>query len=271
MTKKKSANSDELQKFLDLLETQNKPHRSLEAAIANHFTSTSCGVLHMGWAIDAFWTKVANDIFIPGLIKIHEALVKKKSTETKPISWGDADGNLYHVPCGDRKVIVFTTQSRNYLFIVSPAIMLDNSGEEKESHTLHIRRVWPKYKKPTYKLWAEDEEKRILSTMSRAITSVETLAQYSDDHGQYPHRPSLDMYHKIDFNLDKYNDKPRFYGDCRDPGYIMSLGSHGCRMPLDKAEYTSHHFSELAILATCNLGVMARDAGVKIKELDGYG
>jgi hypothetical protein len=241
-----------------------------EAAV-NHFFNRQCGILHLNWFLDAYWTKVTKEIFIPGLLAIYDKLVEKGIAEGNDTHWGDADGKLYYIPNKDRKVIVFTTQCRDYLFILSPIECVEyfpdapegeRIGERYESHSLHIRRIWRPYEPgDIYNL------KEIKSNLKKMLDSVETLEQYTDDFSQYPQRPSLELYRKINFNLDKYQESPRFYGDFRDSGFILSYNDrYGGRL-----EGSQYSHNDLQGIATVDLGCMAYEMEVEIPRLNGYG
>jgi hypothetical protein len=106
----------------------------------------SCGYLHLGWDIDAFWTKVAEQAMIPHVKAIHQELVRLGHDESNPCMYGDADGTMYWLPAEDPNtmVLMHENQSRDYLYVCT---------ELKSKHGLypstrwnfHIRRVWRKY------------------------------------------------------------------------------------------------------------------------------
>lgn len=231
----------------------------------DHFFSKKSSVFDLNNAIDAFWGRVTKEVFLPGLLAIYDKLVETNRVKSDDCWWGDADGNLHYIPNEKHKVIVFTTQSRDYLFIMTPMKRIEyypdapegkHFGKEFDSHSLHIRRIWRQYKKDV--IW--DEEK-ILSSIKNALDSVETLEEYTDDFSEYPQRPSLEMYEKIDFDLDNFQDSPRFYGDIRDPGYILTYND---RFWSERVEGTKFSHYDLEMLYTCNLGVMAAELDVDI-------
>lgn len=228
-----------------------------EEEFANHFfrKDLSVGCLHLNWAIDAFWTKVTKEVFIPKLLTVYSKLVEKNISEEKPVYWGDADGKLYFIPSKKRKVIVFTTQSRDYLFMLTPMMAReyfpdaeDKFGKEYETHSIHIRRIWRPFKKGD--IYDLKEMKKNVKSM---LDSVETLEEFADDFSQYPQRPSIEMYRKVDFNLDDYQESPRFYGDFRDAGYIASYKD---RYGASRVEGTRYSHTELQYLAESGLSCM---------------
>jgi hypothetical protein len=225
---------------------------------ASFFAQDDVRVLHLNWALDAYWTKITKKVFIPELLTIYQKLFEKGITEDKYISWGDADGTLYYIPSKGKKVIVFTTQCIDYLFILQPMMareyfpdaieLKDKFGKEYETHSIHIRRVWRPYKKgDIYNL------KEIKQSVNAMLDSVETLEGFADDFSQFPQRPSIELYRKIDFNLDKYQESPRFYGDFRDAGYILSYKD---KYSNGRVDGTQHSHTDLQILSETNLGCM---------------
>ena len=245
---------DKLNENMESLRLKLEPNQKIEEKVAEDFFHMECGTLHLGWAVDRYWIKVAREIMIPNLHKIYDALVAKGYSENQDFSWGDYDGSLYYIPNEKREIIVFTTQSTNFLFI------LGDIYDGKKSDTLHIRKFWEPYKAGD--IWGED---KMLGDIHKIIDSVETLEKFADDFSQYPQRPSLELYRKIDFDLNNYQREPRFYGDCRDHGYIISLGKY--RDHDLRTMYTSHY---LDILATCYIGVMAEDLEIDPINLKGY-
>lgn len=231
--------------------------------MVDFFYNHRSSVLHLNWFLDAYWTKVTKEQFLPGLLAVYNKLVEKKISEKKPMYWGDADGKLYYIPNDERKVFVFTTQSQDYLFVLTPMTGIEyfpdaeegkHFGEEFETHSLHIRRIWRKFDKEHY---AFDKDR--LKDVKAVLDNVESLAEFCDDHSQYPQRPSLEMYRKINFDLDNFHDKPRFYGDIRDSGYILSMND---RYGMVGVEGTKYSHNELEMLSTVNLGVMFHDLDI---------
>lgn len=233
----------------------------------DYFFNHKTGLLQLNWFLDRFWTKATKEIIIPRLVTIYYKLVEKGFSEENPKSWGDADGHLYYIPNKNHKVIVFTTQSRDYLFTLTPTTVKEyfpdaapnkRFGADIETHTIHIRRVWRTYTpKSIYDL------KKIKNSINNMLDSVETLEEFADDFSQYPQRPSLELYRKIDFNLDDYHDKPRFYGDIRDAGYILSFNT---MFSTDRVDGTNYSHNELAMLTRLNLGVMEYDLEIETPD-----
>lgn len=238
-----------------------------EKEFVNHMFNHRVTFIEFDRAIDAFWGKVAREVFIPTLIKIYDKMVETRRVKgARNISWGDADGDLYYIPNDDRKVIVFTSQTYDYLFVLDPIVTREyfsdapakeKFGKELKTHTLHIRRIWRTLKKDSI-----HNQDKILSNIKSALDAVETLSEYSDDHSLYPQRPSLNLYSKIDFSLNEFHDKPRFFGDLRDPGYILSCNN---RFFLDRVEGAKYALTHLQSIAQCNLGVMASELDVKLE------
>lgn len=235
----------------------NLPSFDRNGAIEHFFAKN---ILYLNQFLDAYWMKVTKEIFIPKLINIYDQLVEYRITEDNQISWGDADGYLYYIPNKSRKVIVFTTQNRNYLFILLPEKVMDyfpnnpegsQFGPEYDSYKLHIRRTWKPYKKEcSYSI------PQIKGSIKKMLDSVEELEEFADDFSEYPQRPSLEVYHEVDFNIDTYkqSDKVSFCADYRDPGYILSFDPiYGGRL-----HGTKYSHNELELLLTCNLECMTR-------------
>ncbi|HEY5268057.1 MAG TPA: hypothetical protein VII94_02900, partial [Candidatus Saccharimonadales bacterium] len=249
---------------------KDKQLHDMSASIAQFYSTQRCGLLHLGWALDTFWTKVTNEFFIPSLVKIYDALVAKGLSEDNKLSVCDADGHMYYIPNKDRKVIVYTTQTRNYLFILEPYKTREYFpdkppsqmfGEEYETHSLHIRKFWEHYNKEYGYL---DEKK--FKDIKYLIENADVLEEFADDHAEYPQRYSLDMYKKVNFNIDNHVKKPSFFGDMRDSGYIITVSQM-----YKRADKTTGTFQELELIATCDIGCMAYELDLKIPVLPGYG
>lgn len=242
-----------------------------EKEFVDHFSSKKGSVYHLNKTLDAFWGRITNKVFVPVLLSIYDKLVETNRTkDAKKIWWGDADGDLYYIPNEKRKIIVFTTQSRDYLFVLTPMERIEYNpdaedggkiGEEYESYSLHIRRVWRPLEKDS--IW---DQENILSNINNALDAVETLEEYADDFSKYPQRPGLALYEKIDFDLDEYHDEPRFYGDFRDPGYILSYND---RFFSELVEGTKYSHIELEMLYTNSLNVMAAELDLDLPHLEG--
>lgn len=237
-----------------------------ERSFAKHFAKTQCGVLHAEWAMDAFWGEVTRDIILPGCLAIHEALVKKNATEKEVVDFHD--DTVFFIPqkTKDRKVFVHTTQSQDFLYVLNKGFSLK---EDENSWDLHIRRIYRDMSDDTYTI---DELKK--GGIKAALQYADWLTQYHDDHYQYSHRPSLEAYRKVNFQI-PYHPKDRdkehdYYGDFRDGGYILSYegwmaSSSGPRV---EGSIISHH--DMKHIATLYLSHIAEVLEIKVPQMKGY-
>lgn len=222
------------------------------------------GTQHLSWMIDRYWLGVAQRTLIPGFALLYDKLVELEHSEFNKMSWGDADGEFYYIPNKDgRKVMVYTSQNRDFLITMMPK--KDYRYEEGmktgpivvDTHSFHIRRIWRLY---------EDGDihdlKATMKDIHSVLAAVDHLSDYADDHYQYPHRPSIELYRKIDFNLDDYQENPRFYGDLRDPGFVFSSRGRSH----DRVEGTVYSFGDLNYFPMY-LGHLADELNVNINHL----
>jgi len=96
------------------------------------------------------------------------------------------------------------------------------------------------------------------------LDRVESHEELADDHSQYPRRPSLEYYRARGFNMGQdrtYPSNQKFngiYGDCRDPGYVISLGGFNTDMR------TANYMTELEHVSTIYLPCIARDLDLEL-------
>lgn len=225
--------------------------RQIEKVFAEHFFNSNVGHLHLGWMVDEYFTLVTQKVLIPSFALLYDKLVEKGHDDKNVMDWGDLDGTFYYIPNEERMVMVYTSQNRDYIII-----MKKNPEFYHASHGIHIRRIWRDFDKDRF----YDLEGRTKDIMS-ILDSVETFEEYHDNHSQYPRRPGLDLFKKINFNLDDFQDKPRFYGDIRDPGYVVSYkGSY----PQERVDGTSYSFHDIKYFATCYVGSLAYELDVEL-------
>lgn len=163
---------------------------------------------------------------IPDVLSIYEKLKKKCRTQENPYVYNDMDNSLFYIPHKKRKVFAMTSQNFNFLVIYD--------GYEKENYKdirLHIRRYWDKFKIRN-KVDREESEDYKKKGMKHAIVNADWITErYSDNvaNNQYVERPDLQWFKHKNFDLE-YKDKLHMtkynsYGDCRDPGYVLTCKS----------------------------------------------
>lgn len=97
------------------------------------------------------------------------------------------------------------------------------------------------------------------------LDRVESHEEMADDHSQYPQRPSLEYYRARGFNMGQDNTYAKgekfnhIYGDCRDPGYIISLGGFSAT-----DLRTARKMPELEYISSLYLPCIARDLDLEI-------
>lgn len=254
-----------MKKPTKLPELKPLPWAADEAGVANKYLNEKCGTLHLGWVLDHYWGLVTQKMILPAALKIHAALVEKGHSEKNSLMWGDADGDIFFIPSKDKKVFVHTTQSRDFLYIINNRSEFGDDGD----CSFHIRRI--------YRAFKEDRcytSKELIGSMKLARQHADTLSEYHDDDYRYSHRPSLEAYRKVDFQI-PYHPKDRekerdYYGDFRDGGYILSYDGWQARRVHPRVEGSKYVFTELETLATCYISSMACDLEIDIPHLDGY-
>lgn len=246
-----------------------------ELDFANKFFNMQCGQLHLGWHLDAYWALVTKEIILPGALAIHQALVEKNYTEANKFRFNDADDTIFFIPKQDgkdeidgkmsKKVFVHTTQSRDFLYVIS---------DTNYSSRMHIRRIW--------RTWNEErafyKEKTVLKDISTAIRYSEWLSEYNDDHYTYPRRPSLQFYRDINFSIPTNKDirvnesLRRAYGDFRDPGCILSYELHKDEYHNDNGRLEGSRIAmcDLEMVSTHYIPCIAIELGLDVKGLNGY-
>lgn len=228
---------------------------------ADKYVQKSCGWLHLGWDIDAYWTKVTKHFLIPASELIYQELVKKNHTEENKLYSCTGSYQFWYIPTQSetRKVFIQDSYDRTYLFVYD---------ESKYGQTFHIRRVW--------KVWSPDKSdwrtEKILDlieskNVSGILSHLDLLENFADDHYEFSRRHSLDFYKLLDFNFDEYDDEHRIYGDARDLGYVISYeasGRHSYRI-----KDTIHSFGTLEYISTCALSIMAQELNINIPRING--
>lgn len=214
--------------------------------IAEHFVSLKdCGTLHLEWMMDEYWKSITNNYIFPAHNLIHKTLMERKITEDNPAILGDADGKAWYIPCDDKKVWVMTNQTLDYLFISH------NDYDEQ----LHIRRIFRPWKSNRYY-----SSKDLIKNIKTALSKVEELSEFSDDHYKYSRRPSLDFYKSINFEMD-YAKNHKIFGDGRDGGYVLSSyktpGYHRLENTLWGDAYR-----DLKVLSDCYIGCVMHDLDI---------
>lgn len=237
------------------------PWEANEKTVAEKYYNEKCGPLHLSWAMDRYWGLVTERVIMPNAIAIHEALVQKGHNEENVFDFA-SDDTTFFIPCKNRKVFVHTTQSRDYLYIVG------SDFPELREDDLHIRRIYRQWKDSYY------TAKECFGTVKRALQYADTLNEYSDDHYQYSHRPSLEAYRKVNFQI-PYHPKDHmkeksYYGDFRDGGYVLSYNGWMSKASGPRVEGSKYVFSDLEIIATCYLTCLADALELSTPRLDGY-
>lgn len=227
---------------------------------ANKYVQKSCGWLHLGWDIDAYWAKVTKDFLLPSSILIHQELVTKNHTEENKLYSCTGALQFWYIPTKSktRKVFVQDSYDQMYLFVYD---------ESKCGKTFHIRKVWKTWNPDVDDCRTEDvinlvESKDVL----KIISHLNCFENFSDDHYKYGKKHSLDFYKILDFDFDHFNDKYRIFGDTRDLGYIISYKSI---YNTYKCEDTSRKFGELEYISTCAISIAAQELEIDIPKLNG--
>lgn len=226
----------------------------LESVFAGHYLNSKVGHLHLEWMMDRYWTMVTNKVIIPAFVAIYDKLVAKGYSDKNKYSWGDADGYIYFIHNEGKKVMVYTSQSRDYLITLGV-----NSTWQYSSHSIHIRRVWRDFKKGVIYDLADK-----IDNVASIINSVETFEEFNDNNSMYPRRPGLALYAKIQYNLDKFQEKPRFYGDIRDPGYVLSYRGS---TELERVDGTKYSFYDIEKFATLYTQHIATELDVEVPSM----
>lgn len=229
----------------------------VEHVFAQHYFNDHVGYLHIEWMVDRYWTLVTKEIITPGFIKLFNALVEKGHDDTNKFSWGDLSGYFYYIPRKaeeKRMVMVYTSQSRDYLIILT-----ENPNWDHASHSIHIRRIWRDYKPGTI----YDLKDKIKSARA-VINNLNYFEDYNDNNATYPDRPGLALYEQIGYDLSKFHDRPRFYGDIRDRGYVLSYDG---RYEISRVEGTKYSFTDIQYFATTYLAHLAHELGVDVRSL----
>lgn len=239
---------------------------------ASKYFNASAGLLHLGWDIDAYWTKVANEVMIPDMISIYDELVKRGHTEDNTCMYGDADGDIYWIPAANpkTKVIVHENQGRDYLYVLTE--IKTRFKKHKVNYDFHIRKLWKNFNSMSNWRRSTIEDLYASTSASPPIDKkefVETLLknvpyyeEISDDDSEYPRRPSLEYYRKRKFNMGVDEDKKfnGIYGDCRDSGYVFSIRSDSWRP--SRAEHTVGQTNQLEMISTCYLPSIRMQLGL---------
>lgn len=245
---------------------------------AKKYFDSTCGWLHLGWDVDAYWSMVAEKVMIPNVAAIYNELVRLDHSEQNPFMWGDADGDIFYIPTENpnTKIVVHTTQCRDYLYILTGT--KQNKLREllcKDNHfsSIHIRRIWKNWDSMheyhqsglkklfhgvanTPESLKKIDEKEFIQTILKDLPCYEEI---SDDHYQYSRRHSLEYYRKRNFEMRSSNPFNGIYGDSRDGGFIFSMdcGPFGRR-----AENTASQFNQLELISTCYLPGILSELGI---------
>lgn len=266
-------NDDELKTTDEILErikadlAKGLPWEADEKAFATKYLNEKCGTLHLGWVLDHYWGLVTERVILPSARIIYNELVKRGHDEKNTLMWGDADGHVCYIPSKDKKVFVHTTQNRDYLYIINEKDDEDNWGGRFD-----IRRIYRQWDKDDWTVGQLQESGDKL--IEKCIEFAGSLEEYHDDHYRYSHRPSLEAYRKVDFKIPYHpvdREKERdYYGDFRDGGYVLSYEFFLARTSHPTVEGSKYVFSELEMLATCNIPSIGMDLDIELPSLDGY-
>jgi hypothetical protein len=188
-----------------------------------------------------FWGEYVCKHALPGLERVHAALVERAHDQNNKFDFNDLDDRIWYEPLDDkRKVIVHTMQNANWLYV------WDSTGGYRG---FHVRQWWKQYvpakkiKDKLNKEWCAAEEaefrkKGIIYAIQKAERLRELWSDGMSDGMVAASRPSLEEYRKNNF-------KPQ-YGDVRDSGYILSYQERW-----NEIDGSFHHHRELEIMCTC--------------------
>ena len=166
-------------------------------------------------AMDTYLARKIED-HIPRLETIYKHLVDNKHTEDNSWEYG-IDAYAFHIPDEKRRIFHIGRRSRNYLIFLKDSHRIDLVNDcLKEGTELHIRRIYDSYNTYYDKKGLNSDIKK--GGAPKALISMDTLSELSDNikGWDYVYRPDLAWYKKREFKLK--------YGDCRDPGYVLTLG-----------------------------------------------
>lgn len=250
--------------LLDTLERVGCYWEDDEKATATKYLNETCGTLHLSWVLDHYWGLVTEKVILPAAHIIYDKLVEKDFSEKNKSTYGDADGHIFFIPSPNKKVWVHTTQSRDYLYIIS-----NDSRLGSEWQDLHIRRIYREYDGTLF------SKKELISSMDKAIENAEFLMECHDDHYKYSSRCSLEAYRKINFKI-PFSPKDHMkevshYGDFRDNGYILSYNGWRAKTSHPTVEGAKMAFTDLEVITNCYLPSVASDLEVSVPGLRGYG
>lgn len=224
--------------------------------IVDYYSTSHCGLLHFGWAVDALYTRITNDWMIPSLQLIHAELVRKGIDEKNLMWHGDADGKMFYIEHPTVQVIVYTGQSRDYLFMINQEPSWFEN--EKPKYSLHIRRIFRTFKRDSI-----SQLKKATSSIKNILDNVETFEEFADDHSDYPQRPSLELYRKQKFTVAQ--DKESIYhGMGVDPGYVLSYEHQHDMSQVDHAVWA---LSDINQAISVHIPCMAAELRITIPKL----
>jgi hypothetical protein len=174
-------------------------------------------------AMDTYMARKIEEHF-PRIGKLHRFLIKNKHTEDNPWEFG-IDAYAFYIPDKERGIFVVERRSRHYLLILDKH-PLYKDNKIVDSKTLHIRRIWDSISEHCDEDGFDQELKE--KGLSHAVKHANDLTDYSDNINDYPYvrRPDLAWYKKRKFELE--------YSDCRDAGYVLTLGGLMYRDRLDQ-------------------------------------
>lgn len=162
--------------------------------------------------IDSYWSSIVKNTAIPNFIEIYKELVNKKYTENNPHCFNDADDSIYYIKSKSKKIVVYTTQNKKFLFIYF---------KEKFGQNFFIRQFYDDVK--NIKLNFKDKKE--------LFDYCSNLNNYSNVGSAYTERPNFQTFTKNNFKKGS-ND---FVGDFADPGHILSYKEYFSVKPNDYA------------------------------------
>lgn len=210
---------------------------TLSKILGRVIAAAPCGPLALEWTADRYWAGR-----MPGLLNtldaVHARLVSAGVTEARKVVFNDLDDAVWYEPSAADKVLVHTTQSRNFLYVWPK----DRSPGLRE---LHVRFFYDRFDDPRFARTSDrferEEDRAFKAAVARAGRAAVAgvggwVTAYADDAAAFPERPSLDACRRADF-------RPR-YGDARDPGYVLSW-----QEAFDKVDraVASHHWLDLIV------------------------
>ncbi len=105
---------------------------------ADVLKDAQCGSLAIEWLAERYWSHQMPAV-VASLNRLYGRLRRQKS----PLTFNDLDDKLWVEPDVEKKVLVHTTQSQNYLYIWPKVdVKLGPKDGHRGLRQLHVRRFW---------------------------------------------------------------------------------------------------------------------------------